>query len=426
MTQGIVTKEDRRNMSIASGSGNFAPQTDPRFFVAGKPVRVRRRAKKTPDNKEYIRHHMAQRMTDLVSSFRGTYNQEDFKTTFGAAAEGSVLSTPGPFPIDAVFTWVQSTPGHIASRRQHASKLPGGMPSDNGKNRYKDNEELRYALRSIYQNARWFRKIFIVVDDQQCPLWLKVDSAQAKIPVVVVPHSFLYGDAFGAHLPTFNSQSIETHLHCIPGLSEHFVYFNDDMFVSEPVSWTHFFTAQKQPKYIFNGFVRTGPKTVDMCKHSMAWINNSKVLDKRFPHTRGLPRKYPAHQAIAMLRSSFEEIWSEPQIGPYLTLTSASKFRDKNNMYLIGFLALYNMYSAKAIEHQSTTMFTQVTDNTNIFMLAQTILEQRPSLLCINDGISRTASEKMSLVQSLLHNLFPIPSEVELEGHAGQTSGPAL
>lgn len=37
------------------------------------------------------------------------------------------------------------------------------------------------------------------------------------------------------YLPTFNSHVIEANLHKIPNLSEHFIYFNDDVFVAKPL-----------------------------------------------------------------------------------------------------------------------------------------------------------------------------------------------
>ena len=33
-----------------------------------------------------------------------------------------------------------------------------------------------------------------------------------------------------AYLPSYNSSAIELNIHRIRGLSEHFIYFNDDMF----------------------------------------------------------------------------------------------------------------------------------------------------------------------------------------------------
>ena len=56
------------------------------------------------------------------------------------------------------------------------------------------------------------------------PKWL--NTAHEKIQIV--KHEDFMAPAY---LPTFNINSIELNLHRIKGLSEHFVFFNDDMFL---------------------------------------------------------------------------------------------------------------------------------------------------------------------------------------------------
>ena len=43
------------------------------------------------------------------------------------------------------------------------------------------------------------------------------------------------------YLPTFNANTIELNLHRIEGLAEQFVYFNDDMFITDHVKPEDFF-----------------------------------------------------------------------------------------------------------------------------------------------------------------------------------------
>ena len=38
-----------------------------------------------------------------------------------------------------------------------------------------------------------------------------------------------------SHLPTFSSPAIEAHIHRIPGLSQNFIYFNDDVMFGKEV-----------------------------------------------------------------------------------------------------------------------------------------------------------------------------------------------
>ena len=50
--------------------------------------------------------------------------------------------------------------------------------------------------------------------------------------VIVYHHQFMDYNC----LPTFNSMAIEANLHRIEGLSEYFVYSNDDTFLSQPIA----------------------------------------------------------------------------------------------------------------------------------------------------------------------------------------------
>eukprot|EP00002_Diphylleia_rotans_P001092 TRINITY_DN10607_c0_g1_i1.p1 TRINITY_DN10607_c0_g1~~TRINITY_DN10607_c0_g1_i1.p1 ORF type:complete len:1048 (+),score=167.37 TRINITY_DN10607_c0_g1_i1:41-3184(+) len=102
-------------------------------------------------------------------------------------------------------------------------------------NRYRDNQELKYSLRSLEKNAPWIRHIYLVTNGQ-IPSWLDLNNPK----LTVVPHSEIFLNK--SHLPTFSSPSIETHLHRIPGLSKKFLYFNDDVFLGNKVTVDDFYT----------------------------------------------------------------------------------------------------------------------------------------------------------------------------------------
>ena len=99
---------------------------------------------------------------------------------------------------------------------------------DVSKSRYVDNEELRYSLRSIEKFAPWVRRVFLVTNGQ-IPSWLDLEAPRLQ----VVTHAEIFTDP--SHLPTFSSPAIESHLHNIPGLSDNFLYFNDDVLLGQPV-----------------------------------------------------------------------------------------------------------------------------------------------------------------------------------------------
>ncbi len=87
--------------------------------------------------------------------------------------------------------------------------------------------ELKYSLRSVEKFAPWIRNI-IIVTDNQIPDWLDVSNPKIRI----VNHSDILPEMA---LPTFNASAIETSLHKIPDLSEHFLFANDDMFFGNHV-----------------------------------------------------------------------------------------------------------------------------------------------------------------------------------------------
>jgi hypothetical protein len=68
-----------------------------------------------------------------------------------------------------------------------------------------------------------------VVDDCQVPDFLNLDNPKIKI----VKHSEIIDEQY---LPVFNSAPIEASIHHIPGLSENFLYSNDDMFFGDFIS----------------------------------------------------------------------------------------------------------------------------------------------------------------------------------------------
>ena len=66
-------------------------------------------------------------------------------------------------------------------------------------------------------------------------------SAALRAKVHLVDHSDIFAN-HGAALPTFNSLAIETFLWNIAGLSDRFIYFNDDVFLTAPCQKSDFFS----------------------------------------------------------------------------------------------------------------------------------------------------------------------------------------
>ncbi|KAJ5913150.1 hypothetical protein N7504_002033 [Penicillium tannophilum] len=149
-------------------------------------------------------------------------------------------------PIDAVYTWVNGSDPRWKSERdfwyqrwvqeydqpnrkiQNERKSSSDHDDASADHHFRDNDELKYSVRSLDKYAPWIRQIYIVTNGQ-VPAWLDQDNPRIKI----VKHSEIFENA--SHLPVFSSSSIESHLDRIPGLSDTFLYFNDDVFLGAPI-----------------------------------------------------------------------------------------------------------------------------------------------------------------------------------------------
>uniref|UniRef100_A0A5F8H438 N-acetylglucosamine-1-phosphotransferase subunits alpha/beta n=1 Tax=Monodelphis domestica TaxID=13616 RepID=A0A5F8H438_MONDO len=128
--------------------------------------------------------------------------------------------------------------------------------------RFEDNEELRYSLRSIEKHAPWVRNIFIVTNGQ-IPSWLNLDNPR----ITIVTHQEVFQNL--SHLPTFSSPAIESHIHRIEGLSQKFIYLNDDVMFGKDVWPDDFYSHSKGQKVYLTWPV---PNCAEGCPGS--WIKD--------------------------------------------------------------------------------------------------------------------------------------------------------
>lgn len=142
---------------------------------------------------------------------------------------------------DAVITWVNGDdPKHQEKLKRYLPSEPGGGIKARyiHPTRFKGLFELWFCVKLIRKNAPWIDTIHLVTDNQR-PKWLTDKEAEA-LNIALVDHSVIFS-GFEDYLPTFNSRTIETALHRIPGLSNEFLYFNDDVFLVRPTEEKDYF-----------------------------------------------------------------------------------------------------------------------------------------------------------------------------------------
>ena len=145
-------------------------------------------------------------------------------------------------PIDAVISWVDGLdPAHLQKRQIFMGSAPH-LFHENATNphRWACNGEIYLCLTSLEHNAPWLRKIWIIVDEQSPDLSRLSAALRAKVHLV--DHSDIFAN-HGAALPTFNSLAIETFMWNIKDISDRFIYFNDDVFLTAPCQKSDFFSS---------------------------------------------------------------------------------------------------------------------------------------------------------------------------------------
>lgn len=305
------------------------------------------------------------------------------------------------YPIDLVYLWCDvAEPVFRAKRAACAAKFGISLgDSVNGDGRFRNNDELRFSLRSAERYAPWLRRIFVCMDDDQAPPpWLDLENPRLRI---VRQSEFVPGE----FLPTFNSMTVEHFLWRIPGLSERFLYANDDMMFGRPLSPDFFFAGDGRP---FCRFIHPMPPTDKAPSAYRKWVENGADL---FRTRHASPcadaaaslERWPHHNIDACVKSDLERIYRLYRDA--ITPTLVNPFRTDDSIHR-------NLYSHEGI--QSFGWHYRQLDGVNpetaimpSFWSLATAVNSRslPALFCFNDSEWRSDYERrhgMRLISELL------------------------
>lgn len=319
-----------------------------------------------------------------------------------------LLNAVPRFPIDVVYTWVDDKdPEWQRSRAFHSGRSPDTSASSrsNLDERFTNRDELKYSLRSIELFAPFVRNIYLVTCGH-APSWLKENHPRLKL----VSHREIFKDP--KVLPTFNSSAIETQLHHIDGLSDHFLYFNDDFFLGEFCKPEDFFHSNGVIKF-FTGEQKSFEHDID--DSSEEYISADKnAIELLKGHSQSFTRDlmihapYPASRTILYeLEHKFEDAFSN---------CAKQRFRSHGDLRPIAFMQYhYGYHAMKAIKDTITNRYLALWKPGIDQMFSSMLRNRRYKTFCLNDvGIpSSRVNWTNRQVNEFLEQYFPFKSSFE-------------
>ena len=340
--------------------------------------------------------------------------------------------------IDFVLCWVDSNDPKwneqrkLAHKKYFPNESPENTGEDNGEHRYREMGLLQYWFRSVEKFAPWVNKIYFITCGQK-PEWLNEKHPK----LVLVNHEDYIPESY---LPTFNSNPIELNLHRLPELSEHFVLFNDDMFLLKSVT----------PDFYFHDGKPTLSANLSICDYfgynnwsflcfndycvvnehfnvsNAIWENRDKWFSIKYLGLKTALKNFLCfklnhtfniygyeHISYPHLKSSFQAIWDTcPEV---LEETSRQPFRSHSqiNHWLI---CAWNQMQGKFHPGKPYSRGCHINiSSQNIDEVCSIIKKQSHAQICLNDSEHNDNPELcFSEIKKAFDCLFPEKSSFEL------------
>lgn len=301
--------------------------------------------------------------------------------------------------------------------------------------RFRDHDIFRYWFRAVEKYAPWVHKVYLITNGK-FPDWINQESSK----LVLVKHADYIPEEY---LPTFNSGVIEIFLHRIKGLSEHFVYFNDDFFLNAPIKPEYYFKnglpCDNNKESYFNVPIYTPKDRFGICISMLRSIGLINSHFNRWQTVQQSPmRWFGPHLGVkgiilscllakqrlfigftnyhieqAFLKSTFIKLWLEEK--EFLS-NSCTRFRTDDSIYQYLYrywqFASNNFYPMKR-----SRAFFFLNNREVIRELEKTMMNKKCSSICINDSAFCSEEDYEYLKATLpvlFKKKFPDKSSFEL------------
>ncbi|ELP83753.1 hypothetical protein EIN_469670 [Entamoeba invadens IP1] len=318
-----------------------------------------------------------------------------------------------PEGIDVVWLWVNGSDPVFRQQYERSGKK-------SGEGRFRDYNTLQYSLRSVYEYAPYIKNYYIVTMDQ-IPSFINMSRLTYNdYKLRIVSHKEIFPDT--SVLPIFNSNALEVSLHNIKNLSSCFLYLNDDMFLGNTLSPSHFIAQTGKLKIYANSWAAPDKERMqkNIWHRSVGYSNERVNAIFKQPPTK--KHSYVSHHCYFFKTSILADL--EKNLKKEYVKTRQSKFRHDDDMAVPFSHGAYAVESGNGTYiRESNYYYATFTGNraTNLKTI-NNIKNKKPQCVCLNDALDKATKDQIDKETIVLHTFLdqylprssPFENEVSL------------
>ena len=312
-----------------------------------------------------------------------------------APTEKSLNETAG---IDIVFLWVNgSDPTRVAALAQyrHEAKLDEAATP----NRFREWNELYYAVKLVQKHAIHLGRIFIVTSGERPYYHEELGDVQWVVHEDFIPP---------AALPTFSSSSIQIslfYLKDVVHLSDPFVQFDDDIFVTRTYDLAQYAHSKVWYGESWGQDWGMQPKSNNQFVRSIQFANQE--LKKVLP--QHVPQNCLGHVPVVVRHKTLNWLWENMHNAAHTTL---SRFRSPESLmfqYTLSNIERALLPGVKFRRAREFSTFIMMGDNhLRLKQEFTKALRTRTLFICVNDDIKNPTSEHKQLFKTFGDQLLSL------------------
>lgn len=238
--------------------------------------------------------------------------------------------------------------------------------------RYRSWGTERLLIQLVKKNMPWLRNIIILLaQESQKQEWMDEEGVRVVYHREFIPEKYL---------PTFNSRGMEMFLKDIPGISDCFLYGNDDMFPLKPLEPTDFFRpAEKGGALLPCIHMTEKPFPSSPNNFQMACREGLNFVAKEFGKRYRVTWLKNGHSIAPILKSTCEHLWERGRQEIEASIT-AFRLPQNFNQYIYSW---WQYFAGEYVDSVPTRKYVNVRKSVEEVVAA--LYDDEMKIVCVND-----------------------------------------